>query len=78
MNEMKHFLLNFLGNERAKGEFVYSTKKFFFVIASACAYIVPLAMLAAGSVKGPEVLGFWQIIVPATIGVYTAGKWIEK
>lgn len=75
MNFLKGFFLNHFGN--VNGSFQHSMKKVGFSFATYTAYVVPHFLLAFRVIDGGQWLDFFKIIVPATLSIYAAGKWID-
>ena len=72
---IKGFFLNHFGN--TNGKFEHSLKKLGFAFATYTAYILPHFLLYYKAIDGAAWVGFYQVIIPATLGIYAAGKWID-
>lgn len=74
---MKKFFKNWFGNFDKKGKFHPSYKKFGLVLATKTAYVVPHILLGRDFITGELWVSFYQVVIPATLGLYFAGKWID-
>lgn len=73
---MKAFIKNVFGNQ-INGEYKHSFKKVGFVLGTLVAYIVPQILLYKKVITGTQWIDFYKIIIPATMGLYGAGKWVD-
>lgn len=66
------FITSFVAN----GEGV-SWKKVWFQISNAVIYITPTILLYQGMITGSEWIDLYQVVFPASIGIYVTGKWVD-
>lgn len=78
LNLIKLIMKSAIGYERDEAGEHVSWKKICFVLASLLAYVGPSVLLGYAKITGAEWLDFYKVIVPATITIYTAGKWVDS
>lgn len=71
------FWKNLLGNQ-LNGKFEYSLKKQLLLLASLISYTLPHVLLYQGKITGDNWTTFMVTLVSVTMGLYGAGKWIDR
>ena len=70
MRRISKAFISLVGAIQKNGRIKYSYKKIMILIASIFGLVVPGGLVVAGYVSGAELLDYYQILIPAMIGIY--------